>query len=68
MTEGKLPSKKRIILNSFLGGVAWGVGTVIGATLIVTLIIWLLGAIGWIAVIGDLASEIIRTIEKSPLK
>ena len=35
-------SKKDIIIGNFLGGVAWGVGTVVGAVIIGAIILWLL--------------------------
>lgn len=38
--------KKDIIINHFLGGVAWGVGTVIGATVIVGVVGYILTKLG----------------------
>jgi hypothetical protein len=39
-------SKKDIIIGNFLGGLAWGFGTVVGATLVVAIIIYSLKAVG----------------------
>lgn len=38
--------KKDIILNNFLGGLAWGLGTVVGATVVVALVGWILNMVG----------------------
>ena len=38
--------KRVIIMNNFLGGIAWGVGTVIGATIIAAAIIYFLKSTG----------------------
>lgn len=39
-------SKKDIVINNFLGGLAWGVGTVIGAGVIVGVLFYILNLIG----------------------
>jgi len=39
--------KKDIIINNFLGGLAWGLGTVVGATVVVAAVGWLLNSVGW---------------------
>lgn len=39
-------SKKDIIIANFLGGIAWGVGTVVGAGVIVGIILYILNLIG----------------------
>lgn len=39
-------SKKDIIIGNFLGGLSWGLGTVIGATLVVAILIYSLKALG----------------------
>lgn len=39
-------SKKNIIIGNFLGGLAWGVGTVIGASVVVAIIGAILNNLG----------------------
>lgn len=39
-------SKKDIMVGNFLGGLAWGLGTVVGATLVVAILIYSLKALG----------------------
>jgi hypothetical protein len=42
---GKM-KRKDIMLNNFLGGIAWGFGTVIGASIVAAAIIYLLKSTG----------------------
>jgi hypothetical protein len=39
--------KKDIVIGNFLGGVAWGLGTVIGASVIVGILVGVLNFFGW---------------------
>ena len=55
-------TKRRIIVNNFLGGLAWGLGSVIGATIIVALLFWILSWIKWVPVVGEVATEVSNTI------
>lgn len=55
-----MKSRKRILFDNFLGGLSWGVGTVIGATIIV-------GALGILVYRSEnipLVGEVIRIIEQ----
>lgn len=39
-------SRKEIMLNNFLGGLAWGFGTVVGATVVVAILGFILNLLG----------------------
>lgn len=67
LTHTKVFSKRSVIMRSFVGGIAWGVGSVIGATLIVALFLTFLHSIGWIPVIGDVANTISQSINRNTL-
>lgn len=56
-------SKWQVVLHNFLGGISWGVGTVIGATVIVALLLFILNRIDTVPVIGDYISRIINEIQ-----
>lgn len=45
-------SKKQIMLNNFLGGLTWGVGSVIGAIIVVVILGYILKALGIFSDIG----------------
>lgn len=47
-------SKKQIMLNNFLGGLAWGIGTVIGATFIAGSVVYTLNRMGVFNAVGSL--------------
>jgi hypothetical protein len=46
--------RRTIIVNNFLGGLAWGFGTVIGATVVVAILITLAKNFTFIPFINDL--------------
>lgn len=46
LTANMNMSKKNIMLANFLGGLAWGLGTVVGASVVVALIGYLLNLFG----------------------
>jgi len=53
----------RLFLLRFATGLFTGLGTVIGATALVSFLLLLLAQIEWIPLIGDLASEIADRID-----
>lgn len=55
----------KVVLNNFLGGLAWGFGTVLGATLVVALMIIALTQLNGIPILGDFFSGILETIQTS---
>jgi hypothetical protein len=58
-------SPARLLWYRFLSGLFTGLGTVIGATLLVSLVVYWLQGINWIPVIGDWAAEIASQIEEN---
>lgn len=58
-------SVPRILLFRFASGMAVGLGTVIGATVLLSLIIWSLAQIEFIPIIGDWAVRIASEIEQA---
>jgi hypothetical protein len=47
LTANSFIKKKDIVIGNFLGGIAWGLGTVIGASVIVGILAALLKFLGW---------------------
>ncbi|MBI2021741.1 hypothetical protein HYS93_02530 [Candidatus Daviesbacteria bacterium] len=60
-----LLSKRSIMFKNFLGGIAWGVGSVIGATVIVALFISFLKTFNFIPIIGEFITQISQYVEAS---
>lgn len=57
--------KADIMFHNFIGGIAWGVGSVIGATIVVSLIFYLIAQSTDIPIIGDIIQsflDILSTI------
>lgn len=58
-------SLKKSLKISFLKGVATGIGGVVGATLVITLLLWVLSLFQQIPFIGPISESIRTTIEQS---
>ena len=50
---------KQIILNNFIGGIAWGLGATIGLSIVITLLGLLAKNLDLVPVIGTFASEVV---------
>jgi len=55
-------SRKKIIFDNFLGGIAWSVGAWIGTTIILALLAYILSRINLIPIIGDFVSQISKYV------
>lgn len=55
-------SKKNIMVANFLGGLAWGLGTVLGATIVAAVLIAILRLFNFIPGL----SQILESLPKSP--
>jgi hypothetical protein len=55
-------SKRQLMLANFLGGISWGFGSVIGATIVVALVLILLKSLGGLPVIGSYISDIAKSV------
>ena len=58
-------SSQRIIWTNFLRGLAFGLGSVIGASILVYITVQVLAQIEFIPILGDWALRLILEIEKS---
>ena len=56
-------STKKILFISFLKGLASGLGWIMGATILVSLLTYILSQIEFIPILGDIVSQLIQEIE-----
>ena len=56
-------STKKILFVSFLKGLASGLGWIIGATILVSLLTYILSQIEFIPILGEIVSQLIEEIE-----
>ena len=56
-------STKKILFVSFIKGLASGLGWIIGATILVSLLTYILSQIEFIPILGDIVSQLIQEIE-----
>ena len=52
-------SLKKIMLNNFVGGIAWGVGVTIGASVLLTILGYFASNIGLIPVVGKFIQDLL---------
>ena len=60
---GERVSWKNIIAKNFIGGLMWGLGTVIGATMILSLLVKTLSTFEFIPAVADFILQIQETID-----
>ena len=56
-------STKKILFISFIKGLASGLGWIIGATILVSILTYILSQIEFIPILGDIVSQLIEEIE-----
>lgn len=58
-------SIKRIMVKNFFGGIAWGVGSVIGATVVVSIIVFFLQSARFAPIVGDSVNGLIQGVQQN---
>lgn len=59
-------SRRRLLMMTFVKGLVTGLGTVIGATILVSVAAFLLAQVNWVPLIGDWAAQIADEISRPP--
>lgn len=58
-------SRKKIILNNFIGGIFWGLGSALGAILLIALLGFIVSKSDVFPVLGDFVKEVTRSMKGS---
>lgn len=58
-------SKKRLYVENFIRGIFFSVGTILGATIVIALLLWVVSLFSNVPFIGDIARNIQDTITES---
>lgn len=58
-------TRKQLVFDNFLSGIAWGVGSGLGATLVLTLIGFILAQSQELPFIGQIIENFIYTLEQA---
>lgn len=53
----------KMVFFNFLRGLAFGLGSVLGASLLVSLVVWWLSQVEFVPILGDFARQLIEWIE-----
>lgn len=56
----------KMMFSNFLSGIAWGFGTVVGATFVVTLLIFIVSKLNTAPIIGGYISHVLNNIPSTP--
>lgn len=51
-------NRKEIIINNFIGGVAWGLGATVGLSIVIAILGIILSKINLIPIVGEFVSQI----------
>lgn len=62
--EASYADLKKVLTFSFLKGVAAGLGVVIGGTLVVALLLWMLSQLGHLPFVGDISKAAEQSIQE----
>ena len=57
-------SRKSIFFNNLLGGIAWGLGATVGASIIIALLGFIIAQLHFIPIIGTFAAELGKYLKK----
>ena len=58
-------NRRQVYLMNFVRGIFFGFGTVLGGTVLVAIIIWVLGQfVDWFPIIGDFIKQIIEAMQR----
>ncbi len=60
-----IDSKKHILMNNFLGGISWALGTIVGFLIISIISVMIIGQTGALSKLGTWFSDIIESSQKS---
>ncbi len=58
-------SRKEIMINNFLGGIAWGLGATIGVSIILAVLGFIAGNANLIPIVGTFVSQIVYVVLKT---
>ena len=59
-----LLSTRRLMLINFLTGIMSGLGAAIGATLVLALLVYVLGRLEWIPIVGRWITDILKVVHQ----
>ena len=56
--------RKRLYIENFFRGIVFGAGSLLGATVVISILLWILSIIGHVPLIGPVFNETKQTIEQ----
>lgn len=68
LTANHFLSKRKVIFLNFIGGISWGIGSVIGASIIVAIILGLAQAFNFIPGFNNLLEQVVQSDREKQLQ
>jgi hypothetical protein len=68
LTASSAYSIRKLMVKNFFGGIAWGVGSVIGATVVVSIVVFLLRSATFAPIVGDYVSGLIQGVQQNQVE
>lgn len=65
LTASSAYSIRKLMVKNFFGGIAWGVGSVIGATVVVSIVVFLLRSASFAPFVGDGVKGLIEGVQQN---
>lgn len=62
--EVNTKSRKDIFIDNFVGGLSWGVGSIIGATIIIGVLGFIITQTRYVPIVGDVVEVVIEKIQE----
>ncbi|MEX2007375.1 MAG: DUF5665 domain-containing protein [Candidatus Levyibacteriota bacterium] len=60
-------SRKKMVTDNFIGGIAWAVGVFVGGTIVVSILLFLFSKVDLVPVVGDFVLNVLENVaQKNP--
>lgn len=54
------PSKKKLLVNNFLAGIAWGVGTSVGIAVGIAVFAFIVSRVNFVPIVGNWLADVLQ--------
>lgn len=55
----------RMLINNFIGGIAWSIGVWIGTTVVIAFAVFVISKINLIPIVGNFVAEVTKYVERT---
>lgn len=55
-------SRKKMVIDNFIGGISWSLGVFVGGTIVVSILIFALSKVDLVPIIGDFVARVTENV------